>query len=68
MNVTSKLDSVCTLLPRLPTEASMMPFKLNRKLYYKGHYMYDYVRPDKVLTALKWLKANNIITLLKLYE
>ena len=59
VNVPSKLDSVCTLLPRLPTEASMIPFKLKRKLRYKGHYMYDYVRPDKVLTALKWLKANS---------
>ena len=61
VNVPSKLDSVCTLLPRLPTEASMIPFKLKRKLGYKGHYMYDYVRPDKVLPALKWLKANNLL-------
>ena len=37
----------------------MIPFKLKRKLCYKGHYLYDYVRPDKVMTALKWLKANN---------
>lgn len=21
--------------------------------------MYDYIRPDKILTALRWLKANN---------
>ena len=59
VNVPSKLDSVCTLLPRLPAEASMIPFKLKRKLRYKGHYVYDYVRPDKVITALKLLKANN---------
>ena len=40
VNVPSKLDSACTLLPRLPTEASMIPFKLKRKLCYKGHYIY----------------------------
>ena len=59
VNVPSKLDSVCTLLPGLPNEASMIPLKLKRKLRYKGHYMYEYVRPDKVMMALKWLKANN---------
>ena len=32
VNVPSKLDSVCTLLPRLPNEASMIPLKLKRKL------------------------------------
>jgi hypothetical protein len=59
VNVPSKLNSVCTLLPRLPNEANMIPFKLKRKLRYKGHYMYNYVRPHKVMTALKWLKTNN---------
>ena len=24
-----------------------------------GHYMYDYISPEKVLTALRWLKQNN---------
>ena len=33
--------------------------KLKRKLCFKGHYMYDYVRPAKVLAALEWLKENN---------
>ena len=47
-----------SLLPRMPNEA-MIPLKLKRKLRYKRHYLYDYVRPDKVMTALKWLKCNN---------
>ena len=47
-----------SLLPRMPNEA-MIPLKLKRKLRYEGHYLYDYVRPDKVMTALKWLKCNN---------
>ena len=57
VNVPSKLDSVCTLLPRLPSETELVPLKLKRKLSYKGHYMYDYT--DKVLGALQWLKENN---------
>ena len=59
VNVPSKLDSVCELLPCLPSETELVPFKLKRKLSYKGHYMYDYVRPDKVISAIQWLKANN---------
>ena len=59
VNVPSKLDTICTLLPRLPSDTELIPLKLKRKLSYRGHYMYDYIRPDKVLAALAWLKANN---------
>ena len=59
VNVPSKLDTICTLLPRLPSQTELIPLKLKRKLQYKGHYMYNYVRPDKVMNALIWLKANN---------
>ena len=55
MNVPSKLDSVCTVLPRLPSQSELIPLKLKRKLAYKGHYMYDYVTPEKILNALRWL-------------
>ena len=33
--------------------------KLKRKLNYKGHYMYQSVRPEKMVIVLKWLKENN---------
>ena len=59
VNVPTDLTSVCTLLPRLPSQIQMIPMKLKRKLYYKGHYMYQYVRPAKVLAALQWLKSSN---------
>ena len=59
VNVPSKLESVCTMLPRLPTQSELVALKLKRKLKYKGHYMYDYVCPDKLLNALQWLQANN---------
>ena len=59
VNVPTDLHPVCNLLPRLPSQAQVVPMKLKRKLCYKGHYMYDYVRPAKVLAALEWLKENN---------
>ena len=51
VNVPSKLDSLCTMLPRLPTQSELIAFKLKRKLKYKGHYMYDYICPEKLMNA-----------------
>ena len=59
INIPTKLDDVCTLLPRMPSDAHILPMKLKRKLVYKGHYLYDFIRPQKVIGALSWLKANN---------
>ena len=53
VNVPTDFTPVCTLLPRLSSQAQIVPMKLKRKLCYKGHYMYQYVRPVKVLAALK---------------
>ncbi len=61
VNVPTDLTPVCTLLPRLPSQTQMVPMKLKRKLSYKGHYMYQYVRPAKVLAALQWLQVNNTL-------
>ena len=59
VNVPTDLTPVCTLLPRFPSQTQMVPMKLKRKLCYKGHYTYQYIRPAKVLAALQWLKSNN---------
>ena len=59
VNVPSKLDSICTMLPRLPSESELIALKLKRKLAYRGHYMYDYISPERVMNALSWLKTNN---------
>ena len=59
INVPSKLDSICNLLPRLPSQTELIPLKLKRKFKFKGHYIYDYVTPDKITRALAWLKLNN---------
>ncbi len=59
VNVPSKLETVCQLLPSLPNEAMLVPIKLKRRLCYKGHYLYDDIRPHVVMDWLKWLKENN---------
>ena len=53
VNVPSKVDTVCTLLPRLPSETELIALKLKRKLCHKGHYMYNYIRPVKVINAIQ---------------
>jgi hypothetical protein len=54
-----KLQQVTSLLPRLPNSAEVVAVKLKRKVAYKGHYMYEYVRPKLVMDALRWLQENN---------
>ena len=55
VNVPSKVDTICDVLPRLPSQSELVPLKLKRKVAY---YMYDYIRPQKLLDALRFLKAN----------
>ena len=59
VNVPSKVDTICNMLPRLPSQSELVPLKLKRKLAYRGHYMYDYITPQKLLDGLTFLKANN---------
>ena len=54
VNVPAKLDSVVTTLPRLTDQSQLIPLKFKRKLAYKGHYMYDFVTPEKIFDALRW--------------
>ena len=59
VNVPSKVDTICEVLPRLPSQSELVPLKLKRKVAYRGHYMYDYIRPQKLMDALRCLKVNN---------
>lgn len=59
VNVATKIDQICEVLPRLPSQSELIPLKFKRKMVYKGHYMYDYVNVEKLMIALKWLKYNN---------
>ena len=67
VNVPSKVDTICNVLPRLPSQTELVPLKLKRKLAYRGHYMYDYVIPQEVLDALRFLKSSNPLYALVLY-
>jgi len=59
VNVPTNLDKICTLLPRAPHEAHIVAVQLKRRLEYKSHYLYKYVRPQRVMDALVWLKEHN---------
>ena len=43
-------------LPRLPSEAGLVPIKLKRKKQYKGHERQELVRPEMVFKALRFLR------------
>lgn len=58
VNAPAKIEKVCNVLPRLPSEAHPVGIKLKRKLVYEGHYMPQLIRPAKVKAALNWLKNN----------
>ncbi len=59
VNVPADLGPVSSLLPRLPSEAHIIPLNLKRKLEYKHSYLTDLIQPAKVMEALKYLKKNN---------
>ena len=43
----------------MPEDAHIISLKLKRKLEYKQAYLFDTVRPEKVLSALHLLKRDN---------
>ena len=59
MNVPANLGPACCLLPRIPSDAHIISLKLKRKLEYKQAYLHDTIQPQKVITALQYLKNHN---------
>ena len=59
VNVPADLGPVCNLLLRLSPDAHIVSLKLKRKLEYKQAYLPDTICPEKVITALNYLKNNN---------
>ena len=59
VNVPSKVDTICNVLPRLPSQSELVLLKLKRKLTHRSHYMYDYITTLKALKALRFIKAHN---------
>ena len=56
INIPADLGPACNLLPRIPTNAHIISLKLKRKLEYKQAYLHDTIHPEKVITALHYLK------------
>ena len=59
VNVPSSLEQITTILPRMPEDIHLILLKLKRKLKFKSHHIFDFIRPHKVTAALAWLKANH---------
>ena len=59
INIPADLGPACNLLPRIPTDAHIISLKLKRKLEYKQAYLHDTIHPEKVITALHYLKNHN---------
>ena len=59
INVPADLGPACCLLPRIPIDAHIISLKLKRKLQYRQAYLHDTIRPEKVISALRYLKTNN---------
>ncbi len=55
VNVPLKLDSVVQTLPRLPDQSQLVQQK---NIRIQSH-MYQYITPEKIFSALNWLKANH---------
>ena len=48
-------------LPKTLSEAGIIPLKLYRKIEYQGHYSFQYIRHNKISSALSWLLENNCL-------
>jgi len=59
VNVPSNVSSTTTVFPLTPAQVSIIPIKLKRRLRYKGYVMHQFVRPDAILSAVRWLVQNN---------
>ena len=59
VNVPATLEPITEILPRVPENMDLVFLKFKRIITYKNNYMRDYIRPYKVMAALRWLKENN---------
>ena len=58
-NVPIETDNICNILPRGIDSNGLILLKLKRKLCYRGHVLFEPVRPDVVKETLNYLKQNN---------
>lgn len=59
VNVPANVANTISTLPRTLNTAEIITLKLKRKLEYCHDYLFDNIRPAKVLAAAKWLIENS---------
>ena len=59
VNVPSNFDTLVTTLPRLPSDAGLVPVKLKRKIQY--HSIYQCINPSNVQNGLQCLLGINML-------
>ena len=60
-NVPVDCDQTRNILPSLPERSGIILLKLKRKIQFGGHVHFEAARPEFIMTALNWLKANNFL-------
>ena len=61
VNVPSILDTLVTILPKLPSDAGLVPVNLIRKLQYKGHSIHQCIISSNVQKGLQYLFGNTML-------
>ena len=59
INVPATVQPIADVLPHLPDNIDLIWVKFKRMLVYKSNHYQDYIHPQKVMTALRWLKQHN---------
>ena len=60
VNVPATLDQIIKMLPDMPNELQLQPMKLQHKVEYKSHYMYDMICRDCVISGITYFEKNTI--------
>ena len=59
VNVPSDVNKTTRVLPRKHNDNARILVKLKWRLAYKQHYLYEFIRPNKVIEAIMWLTKTN---------
>ena len=60
-NIPINTDTITNCLPRGIDSSGLIIVKLKKKLSFRGHVLFENVRPDLVKAALHYLKENNML-------
>lgn len=55
VNIPTNVNNTVSILPLKADDAACIPLKLKRRMNLDRHFLYQNVRPNKVIDAVKWL-------------